>query len=345
MARVSRLPRHESGLVVLGRSSDRTGLGGGLAGWRSFRGPGKRRRIGCGLAVLEVPGYAIGSLVGTGAGSTIYLGTHVVTKKRVAIKHVDRKTADDDRFIEQVELEYDISHQLHHPALRYSHSIHRVKKFLQVKEVAIVMDYVDGLPLETARPNKLETFLAICHRVAGGLHAMHEAGFVHSDIKPNNIMVAKGGVVKIIDFGQSCPMGHKKERIQGTPDYIAPEQVRRMPLDARTDVFNLGASMYWLLTSENYPTALRHENTRGGINLISADNPLAPHELNDRIPLALSKLVMECCRDNPNARPGDMQELSRRLEAITKLWKKSRSDARRSKADDAGEAAAPGKES
>jgi len=248
-----------------------------------------------------------------------------VTKKCFAVKHVERKSADDDRFVEQVELEFEISHQLKHPSLRYTHSIHRAKKFLQVKEVAIVMDYVDGLPLDEARPNRLDTFLVICLRVSAGLHAMHDAGYVHSDIKPNNIMVAKGGVVKIIDFGQSCPLGHKKERIQGTPDYIAPEQVRRMPLDARTDVFNLGASMYWLLTSENYPTAMRNVTARGGIDLMSAESPLAPHELNDRIPLPLSKLVMECCRDNPNERPRDMKELSKRLEAIKRFWQKSRS--------------------
>jgi len=191
-----------------------------------------------------------------------------------------------------------------------------------------VMEYVDGLSLETARPNRLATFLTVCQRVAAGLHAMHQAGYVHSDIKPNNVMVGKGGFVKIIDFGQSCLLGHRKGRIQGTPDYIAPEQVRRMPLSARTDVFNLGATMYWLLTSENYPTALRNDKPRGGVNLISADKPLAPIELNDKIPLALSRLVMECCRDNPEERPGDMTQLSSRLEALKKMWNKSRTDAR-----------------
>ena len=51
--------------------------------------------------------------------------------------------------------------------------------------------------------------------------------FVHTDIKPNNIMVTESGEVKVIDFGQSCPIGHVKSRIQGTPDYIAPEQVEK----------------------------------------------------------------------------------------------------------------------
>ena len=135
--------------------------------------------------------------------------------------------------------------------------------------------------------------------------------------------------MKIIDVGQSCPLHHRKERIQGTPDYIAPEQVRRMRLDQRTDVFNLGATMYWVLTSETYPTEIRGTDARGGISLMSPDNPLAPAELNDKIPLSLSKLVMECCRENPAERPADMKQLNARLAVVQKLWKKHRLAARK----------------
>jgi serine/threonine-protein kinase len=110
--------------------------------------------------------------------------------------------------------------------------------------------------------------------------------------------------------------------VQGTPDYIAPEQVRRLQLDRRTDVFNLGATMYWVLTSEKYPTAIRGAVERGTVNLTSAEKPLAPIELNDKIPLALSTLVMECCRQNPSERPADMKQVTSRLAAIQKLWNK-----------------------
>ena len=184
------------------------------------------------------------------------------------------------------------------------------------------MELVDGLNLEKARPNRLNTFLIIFQRVAQGLLAMHQAGFVHSDIKPTNIMLAKGGVLKIIDFGQSCAMNHRKERIQGTPDFIAPEQVKRMPLDARTDVFNLGATMYWLLTSQNYPTAIRGSDMRGGINLVDTSKPIAPVEINDKIPMALSRLVMECCSEKPSDRPSDMKQLLARLDVVQKQWHK-----------------------
>jgi serine/threonine-protein kinase len=110
--------------------------------------------------------------------------------------------------------------------------------------------------------------------------------------------------------------------VQGTPDYIAPEQVRRLQLDRRTDVFNLGATMYWVLTSEKYPTALQGTDPKAGHRLVTADKVLAPIELNDKIPLSLSNLVMECCRENPAERPSDMKQVASRLAAIQNLWNK-----------------------
>ena len=82
--------------------------------------------------------------------------------------------------------------------------------------------------------------------------------------------------------------------------------------------------MYWVLTSMNYPTEIRGPDSRGGINLVTSDRPIAPIELNDKIPLALSKLIMECCRDRPADRPADMKQLIARLGVVQKLWKKHR---------------------
>jgi len=272
----------------------------------------------------ELPGYRVIKQIGIGAASKINLAVELKTGRKVAIKNVVRNSADDDPFIQQVETEYSVCSKLEHEALRKVYYIHRMRKLLKVSEIILVMEMVEGLSLETARPNRLNTFLKIFQRVAEGLHAMHVGGYVHSDIKPTNILIAQGGLIKIIDFGQSCPINHRKERIQGTPDYIAPEQVNRAPLDARTDVFNLGATMYWLLTSENYPTAIRGAEMRGQITLINKDKPLAPVELNDKIPLALSNLVMECCRESPADRPADMKQLLARLAVIQKLWAKQR---------------------
>ena len=73
---------------------------------------------------------------------------------------------------------------------------------------------------------------------------MHAMGYAHCDIKPNNILRNDQGDVKVIDFGQACKIGTIKQRIEGTPDYIAPEQVARRPISAQTDIYNLGALLF-----------------------------------------------------------------------------------------------------
>ena len=287
----------------------------------------------------EISGFLVTKQIGTGAGSKIYEAIEQKTGRTVAIKHVVRNVADDERFLAQAETEYEISGSLRHPSLRASSDIVRIRKRLQLREIVLVMEFIDGLNLEKARPNRLKTFLILFRKVSEGLDAMHQAGYVHTDIKPTNIMLARGGIVKIIDFGQACPMNHRKTRIQGTPDYIAPEQVERVPLNRRTDVFNLGATMYWVLTSMKYPTAIRGADDRGGISLVTSEKPIAPVELNDKIPISLSQLVMECCREDPMERPADMKQVVARLAVVQKLWKKYRQSMREklvATTDDAG---------
>lgn len=273
--------------------------------------------------------YRILHTLGRGARSRIIAAVDLRSGRHVAIKHVVRRGPDDDPFLQQVEMEYQVTHGLDHPYLRHSHQLIRVRNWLRVAELYLVMDFIEGLTLEEARPNRLTTFLTLFRKVAQGLGALHQFGFVHTDIKPINIMLAARGVVKVIDFGQSCRLGYKKDRIQGTPDYIAPEQVRRLPLDERTDVFNLGASMYWVLTSQNYPTAIRSEGPKGR-EVIQPRVAVAPVELNDKIPISLSALIMECCRDNPMERPATMQQVDARLKAVQDLWRKRHEDRMRS---------------
>ncbi|MEK6676731.1 MAG: serine/threonine-protein kinase [Planctomycetota bacterium] len=274
-----------------------------------------------------IPGYRLLEQIGTGARSRIFAGVELKTNQRVAIKHVVRQTAEDDRYLEQVEVEYFISSKFDNPYLRRTYFLHRIRKLLQTRETYLVMELIDGLTLDRARPNRLNTFLSLFQRVGSGLQALHDLGYVHTDLKPINIMLARGGIVKIIDFGQSCKIGHRKQRIQGTPDYISPEQVRRLPIDVRTDVFNLGATMYWVLTSTNYPTEIRGGDVVG-THVVSSNKPVAPNELNAKIPLSLSNLVMECCKENPAERPADMKQILARLATIQGLWKKHRETVR-----------------
>jgi serine/threonine protein kinase len=277
-----------------------------------------------------IPGYRTVTMLGQGARSTIYQVLEEASGEHRALKRVVRNEAEDDRFIEQVEIEYQVSHAVEHTHLRRSLAIHRTKKWRQTQEILLVMEFVTGKTLEQHRPNRLDHFLTIFQKVARGLTALHRAGFVHADMKPNNVLVGPQGVVKIIDFGQSCAIGHKKERIQGTPDYIAPEQVRRSTLDQRTDVFNLGATMYWVLTGQTYPTEMP-AHLRAGVEVVQPDKPIAPKDINDKFPLALSQLIMDCCKSNPQDRPADTQQVESRLQIVQRLWRKKLADLRASK--------------
>jgi serine/threonine-protein kinase len=142
---------------------------------------------------------------------------------------------------------------------------------------------------------------------------MHQKGFVHCDMKPNNILLSKAGSIKIIDLGQSCRIGTTKQRIQGTPDYIAPEQVKRKPLGPKTDIFNLGATMYWALTGHNVPTLIPKKDSFG-LPIQQEFKP--PHEIRDQLPMPVSKLVMDCVKEEPAERPPDMSTVVSRLDMI-----------------------------
>ncbi len=279
--------------------------------------------------------------IGIGARSRIYLAVDLKTGQRYAVKRVTRNSAEDDRFLEQAETEYEVLTKVDHPVIRKCFDVHRVRKLLQIKELYLVMEYVPGAGLDRSMPNRLASFLNLFIRVSEGLGALHLAGYVHTDIKPNNIMIAPGGVVKIIDLGQACPIGHRKDRIQGTPDYIAPEQVERGALTQRTDVFNLGATMYYLLTLKTYPTQVRGADARGGIAIVDKDAPVIPVEINPKIPLALSNLVMDCCREDPSKRPADMMQVQHRLRMIRDIWQRQREEFRRRHVDGQLEGMAP----
>ena len=171
---------------------------------------------------------------------------------------------------------------------------------------------LDGVSLDKARPPQVSKVVDLFGKVAQGLQAMHEAGYLHADIKPNNILIAYDGSVRIIDFGQCCPVGFRKHRIQGTPDYIAPEQVERQPLSTQTDVYNFGATFYWALTGRPLPTVL--SKTSGKLELGGPVRAPAPHELNPEVPQVFSKLVMDCCEFDRKNRPRDMKDVIRRME-------------------------------
>jgi serine/threonine-protein kinase len=265
--------------------------------------------------ILNVGGFIIKKRIGTGARSTIYLANDGQDNTDIALKRIITEKPEDVRILEQTETEYKVARRINHPYVRKCYKLKKIRSSfrLKVKEMLLSMEYFEGKTLENSPTLSLVDVLLVFRMVANGLNAMHRSGFVHCDVKPNNILLNKPGLIKIIDLGQSCKIGTTKRRIQGTPDYIAPEQVRRKPLTPKTDIFNLGATMYWALTGHNVPTLIPKKDSLG---LVVPRTCPTPHQLKKKIPLPISKLVMDCIKDNPAHRPTDMPTVISRLDII-----------------------------
>ena len=258
--------------------------------------------------------YNLMEVLGKGAGSTIYRARDTDTGRIVALKHVTRVKQKDIRYVEQMETEYEVSKSFTHPNLRRAFGL-KVNKslLLKVVDAVLVLEYVDARPLERSLPSELDAVISSFIQAAEGLQAMHRMGWAHCDIKPNNILRDGEGNVKVIDFGQACRIGTIKERIQGTPDYIAPEQVSRLPIAESTDVFNLGATLYWATTGKHVPTA--YHAKRAGENSFLVDSMFkTPRDLNPEVPVPISEVIMQCVATSMKNRPQNMEEVVRKLE-------------------------------
>jgi serine/threonine protein kinase len=270
--------------------------------------------------ILSVGGFTIIKRIGSGARSTIYLATDDEDGMTVALKRLIIEKPEDHRVFEQTELEYKVARKIDHPYVRKCYKLRRIRSMFRVRELLLSMEHFDGRTLEETTTLSLGDVLLVFRMVAAGLNALHHAGYVHCDIKPNNILISKTGAIKIIDLGQSCPIGTVKSRIQGTPDYIAPEQVQRKTLGPKTDIFNLGATMYWALTGKNVPTLIPKKTAilgrKDGSGYNSSGKCIPPHELRRQLPIGISKLVMDCIKQDPAERPTNMVEVMSRLDLM-----------------------------
>lgn len=268
-----------------------------------------------GSAPKSLLGYEILGVLGNGAGSALYAAIHPETGQIYTLKHVVVSTEKDKRFIEQVETEYEVGRRVNHPHLRKSIDLKIERTLLRQPTAAILtMEFFDGVPLDRMVVASVPAIVGCALQTAQALQALHRLGYVHCDLKPINILLDAEERVKVIDLGQACLIGTKKERVQGTPDYIAPEQVRCEPVSVQTDVYNFGATFYWVLTGKNVPTLFTLDRGPNSF-LVDAQVP-TPAELRDDVPATLSSLIADCLHTSPSKRPADMAELIRRLEVI-----------------------------
>ncbi len=172
--------------------------------------------------------------------------------------------------------------------------------------------------------------MQVFERVADGLVHMHRRGVYHSDLKPNNILLSRAGDVKIIDFGLARIKGETKDRVQGTPEYIAPEQAKHKMVNERTDIYNFGATMYRMLTFRLPPCVVSAE-AEGGLPIDGKiwRNLFKPvDEFNAQAPAGLCELVHRCLSYEAVKRPERMAKVQEKA-AIDLPRRNARQDRRR----------------
>ncbi len=259
--------------------------------------------------------YRVVGPLGTGAGSTILqIADRSRGGKRFALKVVKRQDSDDDVYIAQAQTEFDAAQRLNHPAIAKIYDC-RVKKSMlfKVTGVELLMEFVDGKTLDEIEAPTMPQLVLIFIQVASALVHMHRRGVFHGDLKPSNIMLSKDGKVKLIDFGTAWLKGQEKNRIQGTPQYMAPEQMTEKLVDERTDLYNFGATMYRMFTG-------KYANPSSGLRIADSNKAklATPIQVNPNIPTVLSETIMSCLQFSPERRPDGMFAVQQQLSAVAK---------------------------
>ena len=183
-----------------------------------------------------------------------------------------------------------------------------------------LMEYVEGANLKVlyARhdPVLLENVAQIIIDVASALEHIHESGYMHLDVKPENVIVSRNAAVRVVDFDLAQPITGKPRKVgknPGTPAYMAPEQLSGQPIDQRVDVFAFGVAAYELLTNQKpFPGETSAEILRAHTE---RSDFRTPRQLNPDVPVGLEKAILKCIERDPDKRYLYLSVLVRDLKA------------------------------
>ncbi|MCI0341419.1 MAG: bifunctional serine/threonine-protein kinase/formylglycine-generating enzyme family protein [Planctomycetales bacterium] len=265
----------------------------------------------------EVGGWVLAEVIGRGAMGTVYKGHRKGERKPVAVKILAPALASDQEKVSRFLKEARSASKLEHENLVAYHDF-GVSGDLYF----LVMEYVEGRSvgdlIKERRAVKIEESLRIIEEAARGLSAAHKKGIVHRDIKPDNILIAPDGHVKVADFGLAHDPGASASfsgsgDIVGTPYYISPEQIDCLDVDGRADIYSLGATIYHLVTGKRpfegqtpMEVLLKHVNER----------LVAPIERNPLVPAPVSAIIQKMMQKDREWRYTSCEELSEDLERL-----------------------------
>ena len=259
--------------------------------------------------------YRIERLLGRGGMGEVYAAEHVDDGRRLALKTLTQALADDRdraRFVREGQLAASVNH----PNVVYIFGAEEIEG-----TPIITMELVAGGTLRerVARDGPMPPADAVdaILDVISGLDAAHAAGILHRDIKPSNCFVDRDGTVKIGDFGLSIstmargvPPVTIAGVVQGTPQFASPEQLKGAPLDVRSDIYAVGATLYYLLSGR---PPFEADDLVTLLARVASDAPSSPRARQPRVPKALAAVVLSCLAKEPAARPAGYAVLAERL--------------------------------
>ena len=257
-------------------------------------------------AGLVLGDYRLEGLLARGGMGVVYTARQVSVDRRVALKVIAPAFAEDESFRRRFESESRAAIEIEHPNVVPVYATGAAEGLL-----FIAMRYIDGRDLrrvvDAESPMSPARVLALLEQIASGLDAAHRKGLVHRDVKPANVMIERLGVDRehcyMLDFGIAKQRGSggltRTGGWVGTLDYVAPEQILDRDVDARTDVYALGATFFHMVTGQP-PYAMRDD----GAKLYAHVNARAPRvtDIRAELPAAVDEVVARALAKEPAKR-------------------------------------------